>query len=659
MIVLIEKVQIMFYSRKILSVILITALLLSGCLCGCYPHKKETLALYIYMCGSNLETNSGAATKNIKEMLGADIPPNTTVVIETGGSEKWRNYDISSDKLSRYVIENGELVLMETAENTNMGNTAALTDFLNYCTREYPADRTGVIFWDHGGGSVKGVCFDENFSFDGLTLAELNEAFSSVNKRFDFIGFDACLMATYDTATVLSRYADYMIASEEIEPSGGWDYKTLLQSFTQNISTEDFGKAVCNSYIKKCKLNNKDFLATLSLFDLTKAEEMNKTFELFAENMELAIAEKYGNIGILTAVDSSTKFGGNSAVEGYSNMIDLHNFADSLKDSNTYAEKLCTALNDFIVYKVNGEGRAHAGGISIYYPSIYDENEINTYLSICMSEKYKMYLNELYTNIPDATIEFIDKGSEAEDGSFQISLSPGSKKYVKSVNFYLLEFAENKENPEKMKINGLGIDNDIFKDWNNLKFHSNFRGIWLGLDGKLLSYSEIDSNEDRIIFSAPVIVNGNETNLRFSFTWDESYEGGGYYSVIGLWNGIDENGIADKEITPLKSGDKVTILTRQLNEGDYLSSLTKGETITIGENKGIISEIPLSQENYQYVYAVTDIFGNVFYSSTAIFKMQYNYNELLENPLPDGEYAAKIMVISTDVDNVTAYGGVK
>lgn len=611
------------------------------------------------MCGSNLETNSGAATKNIREMLGADIPENTTVVIETGGSKKWRNYEISSDKLSRYVIENGELVLKETAENANMGNSDILTDFLNYCTSEYPADRTGVIFWDHGGGSIKGVCFDENFSYDGLTLAELNKAFSSINKKFDFIGFDACMMATYDTATTLSQYTDYMIASEEIEPSGGWDYSSLLQSFTENVSTEDFGKAVCDSYIEKCKSNKKDSLATLSLLDLTKIKETDEAFESFAENMGLATNEKYGNVGILTAVDSSTKFGGNSAVEGYSNMIDLYNFADSLKGSNTSAESLCTSLDDLIAYKVNGEGRTAAGGVSIYYPSIYDANELYTYLSICKSEKYKSYLNELYTDIPNTTIEFIDKGSEAEDGSFQISLSPNSKKYVKSVDFYLLEFADNKENPEKIKVNGLGVDNDIFNDWNNMKFHSNFRGIWLGLDGKLLSYSEIDSNEDRIIFSAPVIVNGNETNLRFSFTWDESYEGGGYYSIIGLWNGIDENGIVDKEITPLKSGDKVTILTRQLNEEDYLLSLTKGETITIGENGGSISEIPLSQKNYQYVYAVTDIFGNVFYSSTAIFEMQYSYDELLKMPLSDGEYAAKISVISTDVDNTTAYGGIK
>lgn len=649
----------MIYNKKIFAIFLAALFLLLLACSGCSNAPKDTSALYIYMCGSNLETNSGASTKNIAEILGTYIPENTTVVIETGGSKKWRKYNIPSDSINRYVVENGELVLKETAENASMGSPDTLSDFLNYCTTEYPAEKTGVILWDHGGGSLKGVCYDENYSMDSLTLAELDQAFSSVNQKFDFIGFDACLMATYDTASVISKYAEYMIASEEIEPSGGWDYSNLVQSFTADTDTEDFGKSVCDSYIEKCKLHNKDNLATLSLFDLSKMESVNKAFSNFTSNINMSVKQPYGNFSILTAVDNSTKFGGNSAVEGYSNLIDLYNLADSLKGSNTSAESLCTVLDDLIVYKVNGEGRTDAGGVSLYYPSIYDESELTDYISICKSDEYKSYLKELYTNIPDTTIEFADSGSEAADGSFQIALSPNSKKYVKSIDFYLIEFAEDKENPEMMTVNGLGVDNDIFYDWDNMKFHSNFRGIWLGLDGKLLSYTVIESNDDRTIFSAPVIVNGKETNLRFSFTWDDSYDGGGYYSIIGLWNGIDENGIADKEITPLKAGDKVTILSRQINEGDYLSSLTDGDTITIGEEGATISEIPLSQKHYQYVYAVTDIFDNVFYSSTAVFEMQYSYDELLKNPLPDGEYAANISVITTDVDNAIAYGDVK
>lgn len=635
--------------KSFLSLLLIITLFMAIYTAGCLPDTNQaergTHAIYIYMCGSNLETNIGAATKNIAEMLSASVPENTTVVIETGGSKKWRNYDIAPDKLSRYVILDGKLVLTETTKNANMGSADTLSDFLNYCLTEYPADRKGVILWDHGGGPINGVCNDEQYGMDSLTLGELNEAFESTKEHFDFIGFDACLMATLDTAATISDYSDYMIASEEIVSSGGWDYTKLIQMYTANVKTEDFGKAVCDSYIEKCKLHDKDKMATLSLFDLSKTESVRKVFDGFANDMEKSVKMKYGNFEILTAVDNSTKLGGNSVSEGYSNLIDLYNFADSLSESNASSENLCATLDDFIVYKVHGESRIDTGGVSLYYPIVYDENDLYTYLSISDFDAYKNYLNELYTNISDKTIEFTDKGSEAEDGSFQIALSADSKKFVKSVDFCLVELVEDEKISEITKISRLGLDDDIFKDWDDMKFHSNFRGIWLGINGKLLNYSVVECNNNRIIFTAPVIVNGRKTNLRFSFIIDDSYDNGGYYSMIGLWDGVDENGIADKEITPLKVGDKVTFISTQVNENDFSEAFTEGDTITIGESGATISEIPLSQKYYEYVYVVTDIFGNAFYSRTATFEMQYSYDELLQNPLHDGEYAAKIIEI--------------
>lgn len=45
--------------------------------------------------------------------------------------------------------------------------------------------------------------------------------------KFAFIGFDACLMATVETANMLVPHADYMFASEETEPGYGWDYTEI------------------------------------------------------------------------------------------------------------------------------------------------------------------------------------------------------------------------------------------------------------------------------------------------------------------------------------------------------------------------------------------------------------------------------------------------
>ena len=157
-------------------------------------------------------------------------------------------------------------------------------------------------------------------------------------------------------------------------------------------------------------------------------------------------------------------------------------------------------------------------------------------------------------------------------------------------------------------------------------------------------YSTVASNSNYVSFIAPVRVNGQRTNLRFVFVWDDSFFNGGYYMLAGIWNGYDENGLPDNDIIPLQIEDTVQVLTDTVfKSGRYIE--TWSEEIIIGEDGGKISEIPLKERAYQYAFVATDIFGNTVVSDMATFDMKYTYEELLENPLPDGEYAAKVTEI--------------
>ena len=145
--------------------------------------------------------------------------------------------------------------MLESFEQKNMGEAETLTDFLKWGQEKYPTNHNMLILWDHGGGSAKGVCFDENYSFDALTLTELNSALkkAKLKNKYDIIGFDACLMASIETAYTVNDYAKYMIASEEIVPSGGWDYKSVVTAFASGKSEKKIGRQICNSYMQKCK----------------------------------------------------------------------------------------------------------------------------------------------------------------------------------------------------------------------------------------------------------------------------------------------------------------------------------------------------------------------------------------------------------------------
>ena len=69
----------------------------------------ETWAVYWYLCGSNLETQGGAASADLEELLRTRLPDNVTVVIQTGGAKAWHSLGISPRHIERYVYHGGKL----------------------------------------------------------------------------------------------------------------------------------------------------------------------------------------------------------------------------------------------------------------------------------------------------------------------------------------------------------------------------------------------------------------------------------------------------------------------------------------------------------------------------------------------------------------------
>ena len=56
--------------------------------CPSVARAAETWAVYWYLCGSNLESEDGAASADLAELLKARLPDNVKVVIQTGGGQQ-------------------------------------------------------------------------------------------------------------------------------------------------------------------------------------------------------------------------------------------------------------------------------------------------------------------------------------------------------------------------------------------------------------------------------------------------------------------------------------------------------------------------------------------------------------------------------------------
>lgn len=100
--------------------------------------ESGTWSIFLYLCGSNLETNMGAAGKNLDELLASDIPDNVHVIIQTGGAKKWRSHGISAGEIGRYSVRDGELTLLESLPSANMGEGGTLESFLSWGGGQLP-----------------------------------------------------------------------------------------------------------------------------------------------------------------------------------------------------------------------------------------------------------------------------------------------------------------------------------------------------------------------------------------------------------------------------------------------------------------------------------------------------------------------------------------
>ncbi len=261
--------------------------------------EKYDWAIYWYLCGSDLESGGGFASDDLQELMEVTLPENVKVVIQTGGSAQWNNDFVDAEKLQRFVYAGDEMELVDEQPSANMGEAQTLADFLSYAKENYPAEKTAVVFWNHGGGSVAGAAFDELYGGDSLNLSELHEAFGSVwdlsseNPPVELIGFDTCLMATVDVAATFSDISSYLVASEETEPANGWYYSHWVKALAENPDMDgvELGKIICDTYYAGCEVAGTQDNTTLSVTDLSKIKPLLEAYEALGRECLAAACE--------------------------------------------------------------------------------------------------------------------------------------------------------------------------------------------------------------------------------------------------------------------------------------------------------------------------------------------------------------------------------
>ena len=361
-------------------------------------NNQDTVTIMVYMCGTDLESRSSMATYDLQEMQNATLSDNVNIIVYTGGCKSWRNnfiserrnqvYRFSSRGLERLVDDDGDRV---------MTDPQTLTRFIKFCQSNFPANRNELIFWDHGGGSVTGYGYDEKHASSGaMNLAAINSALKNAGMKFDFIGFDACLMATAENALMLSDYADYLVASEETEPGVGWYYSNWLTELSRNTSmpTAQIGKKIADDFVTVCNQKCRGQATTLSVVDLAElSNTMPKKLSQFSQDASSMITSSEFQT-VSSARNSAREFARSSKID----QVDLVDFAQRVGTDS--AKELAEAILGAVKYNRTSSNMPNSYGLSIYFPQKnkkYLSTMLNTYEAIGMDEDYSDCLRAFAT----------------------------------------------------------------------------------------------------------------------------------------------------------------------------------------------------------------------------------------------------------------------
>ncbi|MEE1048350.1 MAG: clostripain-related cysteine peptidase [Clostridia bacterium] len=574
------------------------------------PLKEKDWTVCVYMCGTDLETRSAAATTDLLEMLAADIPEDINVLVMTGGTKQWNPYEDDKVAIENGVIKEGGYVTPDNEhtqiylidddkmnliytydKNLDMGDVCTLETFLEFALYYAPSEHLMVSLWNHGGGPLSGVEYDEisqNIMSTPEYTAFAEALYKARGKKTDILSFDACLMGNLEIALNVAPFADYIVASAETEPGAGWlyDWMSIFNEAHEEgrtVEAIEVGERIIDTYPAN---EGNDWAntsgLTLALYDLSKADELKVAFDNLATELYAALdtPELYSQIS-RRAEKVLSMYSGDPG------LIDLYDYASDMSDLLPSAKALMEVLggipegenkyhgkpdgeDTFVIYRGVSPDYRECLGVTFFYPTsktpIKDQVSAGKtaieYTGLEMSQAYNDFIYELLLRTDkiqyfkgELALEYdYDREEivvEVENPEDTIALS-----YVD----YTLIYTKIDEDGTETSYD-LGCA-PVVNDWENGVFEVPFDGKWCAIDGEIFT-CELEEGGYYDTCLMPIMIEGN-TDISILTTYILPEDPSVAY--LGPVYDIDYSGVVSRSYLLDKDSKFKTVL---IEENDY------------------------------------------------------------------------------------------
>ncbi len=342
--------------------------------------KKPSWAVGVYM----------AADNSLNDLALYDIEEMTKLSGDVALYVLWDKKRL----LDEEVYFSSTPVYLDLGEELDSGNEETLKNFLRNLL-SIDAENYAVILWNHGsawlwdskyekkkGMSLEAIAIDDDPK-DALSMREISSILRDVLNYFGIdklgiLGMDACVMGNLAVAYQMRNVAEYLIASEAVEPAYGWDYE-FLSDVDDDTTPSQLSKMIVGRYKEFYKDYTYPF--TLSVYDEDKINDLAISLSNLGKALSDAIKEDNSiKEKILNEVVPYIANMYDSQFSEGKNLVDIKDFVyklekavDSLHISSD-AYGVLSSLKDVVVYSYSqgfGEDKA-ISGLSIFLPSSSD-----------------------------------------------------------------------------------------------------------------------------------------------------------------------------------------------------------------------------------------------------------------------------------------------
>ncbi len=258
----------------------------------------------IYLDGDNdLEENALEDMREMRQGIAAAKPGTVDVVVlfdrakgysrEDGDWTETRVYHLGASggkpvRGAEPLYNCGEL---------DLSSPDTLENFVREGMRMFPAPRTALFLWNHGGGWAELINDEDapgaaeespSMTLEGVRKALSRAAVAFPSGKLDLLVFDMCLMGQAEVLVALAPFASYMVASPPLAPGDGLDYEQGIVQFGKNLSTADTAKGLVAAALAWYRANDNPS-ASFAAYDLSNITGLLTSFGALSRRLDTLI----------------------------------------------------------------------------------------------------------------------------------------------------------------------------------------------------------------------------------------------------------------------------------------------------------------------------------------------------------------------------------